>query len=146
MEKQNYHTSITVNASEQEVFDSINGVPDWWSASFEGHSEKLDDIFTVHFGETFITMKVVELVPDKKISWYVIDCNKHWLKNKKEWKGTTISWEISTEGSETRIDFTHIGLVPGMECYEGCEKGWNFYIHESVFKLLTDGVGTPEVK
>lgn len=145
MKKQDYHTSITVTATPQEVFNSINNVPGWWSKDFEGHSEKINDVFTVHFGETFITLKIVELVPGQKISWHVIDCNKHWLKNKKEWKDTTIHWEISTEKNTTKISFTHIGLVPGMECYNGCEKAWNSYIKESVFKLLTEGKGIPEL-
>jgi len=114
--------------------------------SFEGHSEKLNDVFTVRFGETFITVKIVELIPGKKIGWHVIDCYKDWLKDKKEWKDTTMSWEISTEKNSTLINFTHIGLVPGIECYGGCEKAWNFYVKESLFKLLTAGKGTPELK
>ena len=113
---------------------------------FEGNSEKTGDVFTVRFGETFITIKVVELIPDKKIVWQVIDCYKHWLKDKKEWQGTRISWEISAEENGTQIKFTHIGLVPGIECYNGCEKAWNFYLNESLYKLLTEEKGVPELK
>src|SRR5450432_3162305 len=143
MKKQDYKASITVNATAQEVFKSINSVSDWWTTSFEGHSKKLNDVFTVRFGETFITVKIVELIPYRKIIWQVIDCYKHWLKNKKEWKDTKMSWEISAEKNATQISFTHIGLVPGIECYNGCEKAWNFYVKESLFKLLTEGKGIP---
>lgn len=146
MKKQDYHTNITVDASAQEAFKNINSVSKWWTNDFQGSSEKLNDVFTVRFGETFITLKIVELVPDKKILWQVIDCYKHWLKDKKEWQDTKISWEISTENDETHIDFTHIGLVPGIECYEGCEKAWDQYIKGSLFKLLTEGKGIPEFK
>jgi hypothetical protein len=146
VKEQHYHTSITVNVRAQEVFKSINSVSDWWTKVFEGYSEKLNDVFTVRFGETFITMKIIELVRYKKILWHVIDCNKHWLQNKKEWKDTKLSWEISPEKNATHIDFTHIGLVPGIECYNGCEKAWNFYVKESLFKLLTEGKGSPELK
>ena len=146
MKKQDYNVSITVNATTQEAFKSINNVSDWWTRVFEGHSEKLNDVFTVRFGETFITVKIVELIPGKKIGWHVIDCYKDWLKDKKEWKDTTMSWEISTEKNATQINFTHTGLVPGIECYDGCEKAWNFYVKESLFKLLTAGKGIPELK
>jgi hypothetical protein len=146
MKKHDYNTSITVNATPQEAFKSINSVSGWWTTIFEGHSEKLKDVFTVRFGETFITVKIVELIPYKKIGWQVIDCYKHWLKNKKEWKDTTMSWEISAEQHTTKISFTHIGLVPGIECYNGCEKAWDFYIKESLFKLLTERKGIPELK
>lgn len=144
--EQDYYVSISANATAQEAFKSINNVPGWWTKNFEGHSEKPNDIFTVRFGETFITSKIVELIPDKKIVWHVIDCNKHWLKNRKEWKDTKMSWEISTENNVTQISFTHIGLVPGIECYNGCEKAWNFYVKESLFKLLNEGKGMPELK
>jgi hypothetical protein len=38
---------------------------------------------------------------------------------------------------------THIGLVPGVECYEDCKKGWNFYVGESLFRWMTEGKGLP---
>ena len=146
MKEQDYHTSITVNATAPEAFKSINNIPGWWTADFEGNSEKPGDVFTVRFGETFITLQVVEPIPGKKIIWQVIDCYKHWLKDKKEWLGTKMIWEISAEENGTQISFTHIGLVPGIECYNGCEKAWNFYINESLFKLLTEEKGVPELR
>ena len=146
MKEQDYHTSITVNATAPEAFKSINNIPGWWTADFEGNSEKPGDVFTVRFGETFITLQVVEPIPGKKITWQVIDCYKHWLKDKKEWLDTKMIWEISAEENGTQISFTHIGLVPGIECYNGCEKAWNFYINESLFKLLTEEKGVPELR
>jgi hypothetical protein len=146
MKKQDYTVSIAVSASAQDTFKSINNVSGWWTTDFEGSSQRLNDEFTVHFGETWITLKIIELIPGKKIVWEVIDCYKHWLKDKKEWKGTTIIWKISAAENETQINFTHIGLVPGVECYKGCEGAWNFYIKESLFKLLAEGKGVPELK
>jgi hypothetical protein len=146
MKKQDYHIAITVNATAQEAFKNISNVSKWWSENVEGRTQKLNDVFTVHFGETWITHKIVEIVPDKKIVWLVTDCNKHWLKDKKEWKGTKMEWEISTDKNTTKINFTHIGLVPVMECYKGCEKAWNEYIQESLYKLLAEGKGEPDLK
>jgi len=145
MKKQDYTASIKVNATAQEAFNAINSVAKWWTQDMEGSSQKLNDVFTVHFGETFITVEIVELAPGKKISWHVVDCYKHWLKDKKEWKGTKINWEISGQKDATRIIFTHIGLVPGLECYKGCENAWGQYINGSLFKLLTKGKGMPEL-
>jgi hypothetical protein len=36
---------------------------------------------------------------------------------------------------------THAGLVPGVECYGNCEKGWDFYVGESLLRLLTENTG-----
>jgi hypothetical protein len=145
MKNQDYKAVIQIHSSAEKAFDSINKVSDWWSADLEGDPEKENGVFTVHFGEVFITLKVTELVPFKKIRWYVIDCHKPWLKNKREWKDTEMIWEISAAKNKTEIHFTHIGLVPEVECYEGCEKAWEFYIKESLFKLLTAGKGIPEL-
>ena len=141
-----FTTTIVVDQTPEQAFNAITNPRGWWSTDFEGHSEKLNDIFTVRFGETFITIKVTELVPYKKIGWHVIDGYKHWLKNKKEWHHTKMSWELTTDHDTTQISFTHFGLVPGMECYEGCEKAWDFYLEESLFKLLTEEKGIPELK
>ncbi len=138
MKTKDYTTHITVNQSPEAVFNAINNVPAWWSSNFEGKSENLNDVFTVHFGKTNMTMKVIEFVPYESIVWEVIDCHKDWLKNKKEWKGTKISWEISPMKDGTKITFTHIGLVPGLECYEGCENAWGEYISGSLYKLITE--------
>ncbi|MCW3125819.1 MAG: hypothetical protein JWO03_1477 [Bacteroidetes bacterium] len=138
-----YTTTLLVDQSPKEVFHAINNVSNWWTAAVEGSTEKLNDIFTVHFGETFITSKVTELIPGQKIVWHVTDCNKHWLKNKKEWVGTTMTWEISQKDSKTQIHFTHEGLVPTLECYGGCSNAWDEYIKDSLYKLLTEGVGMP---
>ena len=143
METKNYNASILVPLSIGEAINEITNVSAWWSTDFTGSAQREGDEFTVSFGETFVTQRVEEM-SDKKIIWLVTDCYKHWLKgNKQEWNGTTIVFEFSAKGDETQIDFTHIGLVPGIECYEGCEDGWNFYIKESLFKLLTEGKGIP---
>ena len=71
---------------------------------FEGSLKKQEDVFTVRFGKVYITMKVTELIPDQKIVWYVTDCNKPWLKNKKEWQSQSTSFKphlfISSDGYE----------------------------------------------
>ena len=144
MTAEDYHSAIIATVTAEEAFESINHVWKWWATNFEGSSEKLNDVFTVRFGETFVTFKVVESVPSKKIVWLVTDCYLHWLKDKKEWKNTQLDWEISSKGDVTRIDFTHVGLVPEIECYNDCKKGWDFYSKESLKNLLTEGKGMPE--
>ena len=135
-----------VNATAQEAFNAINNVPGWWTKDFEGSSAKLNDVFTVRFGAVFITSKVVELIPGRKIVWLVLDCNKPWLKNKKEWNGTKMSWEISEKDNKTQIHFTHVGLVPEIECFGACSDAWGQYIKGSLFKLLTEQKAMAELK
>ena len=143
MKKQNYECSITANTSAHRAFESINHVIQWWAKNLEGKSEKQNDVFTVHFGETFVTFKVAESIPDKKISWHVTDCYLHWLEDKKEWNNTDVVFEILPENNSTKINFTHIGLQPQVECYNDCVKGWDQYVKGSLLELMTNDKGQP---
>jgi len=147
MKKQDYNISLTVNATAQEAFAGINNVIKWWTEESEGSSQKLNDEFTVRFFDDLHVsrQKLVEVIPDKKVVWLVTDSKLNFLKDKSEWTNTKISFEIVEKDAKTHINFTHFGLVPQVECYEACTKGWDHYIG-SLFKLLTEGKGTPELK
>jgi len=143
MEQQDYTCRIEAGITAQEAFQGINEVSLWWATNFEGNSKQINDVFTVHFGETFGTFRIIELVPDKKIVWLCEDCYLDLLKNKQEWKGHKIVWEISAKKAATEIFMTHVGLVPGIECYNDCVKGWDFYLKESLQGFLTRQKGAP---
>jgi len=141
-----YHVSIVIPGSPQNAAEAINRVSSWWTENTTGDTKNPGGIFLVPFGETFARYKITENIPGKRIRWYVLDCNLHWMKNKKEWKDTEILWEISSVGDSTRIDMTHIGLVPEKECFDDCNKGWNHYVKVSLYKLITEGRGEPDHK
>ena len=50
MKEQDYHTSITVDATAREAFNCINSVTKWWTENPEGSSQKLNDEFTTGRG------------------------------------------------------------------------------------------------
>lgn len=140
----NFHRTITVNASAKEAMKKISQVNCWWKKDFSGSAEKLNDIFTVPFGEpSFVDFKVSEFVPSKKMVWKVIDCYLPWFQNKKEWNNTEVVFQLSEENNKTKINFTHIGLVPEVECYNVCEKGWNSHIN-NLKQFINEGKALPE--
>ena len=143
MKNQNFNCSITANVSAEEAIEAISHVSEWWAKDFTGSAEKLGDEFTVKFGETFVTFKVTEFIPNTKVVWTVTDCYLHWLEDKTEWAGTKVIFELSTENDQTTINFTHEGLLPEVECYDMCVKGWMQYIPGSLLKLMTECVGQP---
>jgi hypothetical protein len=144
MEKQDYTATLTVDATPQEVFKNINTVTKWWTDELKGNSQKLNDEFTVQFGDVHVsTQKLIEVIPDKKVVWLVTDSNLSFIKQKDEWTNTTIHFDISIQNNKTQILFTHVGLAPQVECYKNCTAGWDYFIKGSLFKLLTEGKGTP---
>jgi len=147
MKEQNYTVSITVNAEPKDAFKSINNVTKWWTQNLEGSSQKLDDEFTVRFGDVHVsTQKLIEVIPGKKVVWLVTNSNLNFIKDKQEWNGTKISFEISEKDGKTNIRFTHQGLVPEIECFNACSNAWGDYITNSLRNLINTGKGKPTPK
>ena len=148
MKTQDYTTSITVNATPQVAFTSINSVTKWWTENLEGSSQNLNDEFTVRFGDVHVsTQKLVEFIPNKKVVWLVTDSNLNFIKDRQEWTNTKISFAISDpdsyrEDNQTIIRFTHLGLAP-KECFDACSNAWSEYIHQSLLSLINTGKGQP---
>lgn len=139
--KKDYHKTIIVNASPRDTAQKISQIHLWWKNDFVGTAEKLDDKFTIPFSESsFVDFVISEYISNKKIVWKVTDCYLPWFQNKKEWNDTEVVFELSGENKKTTIDFTHIGLVPEVECYAICEKGWNGHI-DNLARLINEGVG-----
>ena len=52
-------------------------------------------------------------------------------------------FEITRKGGKTEVRFTHVGLVPAIQCYGGCSGAWGFYVNDSLQSLITTGKGEP---
>lgn len=141
---QDFSLSLTVKASAKETMKKISQVGSWWAKNFNGHAVKLNDKFSVHFGDTYVDFRISEVIPDKKITWLVTDCNLHWIKDKSEWNNTEVVWSLTEKDGKTKIDFVHKGLTPESECYESCEPGWTHHLKDSLLKLIENGKGLPE--
>ncbi len=147
MKNKNYTTSFTVDHSPEEVFNAINNVRGWWSENVEGDTDKQNAVFYYHYQDVHrCTFKITELVPGKKVKWRVLLNDFSFIKDKAEWNGTEVVFEISRKADKTEVRFTHAGLVPEYECYDVCEDAWNTYINHSLYDLITKGKGDPTQK
>ncbi|TFF35642.1 SRPBCC family protein [Mucilaginibacter psychrotolerans] len=140
-----FTTSFTVTQTPQQVFDAVTNVRGWWSESLEGASKQQSDEFVyrhkdVHYSKHLLT----EVVPLKKVVWLTTDGSINFVNDKTEWNGTTVVFDIEEKGGQTTLWFTHIGLVPALDCYEGCSGGWNYYL-QSLRNLITTGKGNPDL-
>jgi len=147
MDNQDFTITLLVDQSPKEVFDAVNNVRGWWTENMEGSSQNLHDEFAVHFGDVhYSRQKLIEVTPGKKVVWLVTDSKLNFLKDKSEWTNTRVRFDISKEGNKTQLRFTHMGLVPKIECYRDCSGAWGDYIRKSLYNLITQGKGQPTLK
>lgn len=147
MTQQNYTATILVDQSPSEAFDAIRNVCGWWSEEITGSTTKVGDEFQYHYRDLHkCTMKLVELVPDKRVAWLVTDNFFSFTEDKTEWKNTKVIFDIAKKGGQTEIHFTHEGLIPEYECYNVCSDAWGTYIRGSLKSLIAAGKGSPNPK
>ena len=94
----------------------------------------------------FSKQKIVEFIPNKKVVWLVTDSRLTFVSQKSEWTGTIIIFDISeakimSDGYRTKMQFTHMGLVPKFEYYGDCSNTWEQLVQQSLFSLITTGKG-----
>jgi hypothetical protein len=147
MNDQNYATTFTVDQTPEEVFAAINNVRGWWSEEIVGNTGKLGEEWKYHYLDVHrCTMKITEFIPNKKVVWDVLDNYFNFTRDKTEWIGNKIIFEISLSGDKTEVRFTQLGLVPNYECFDICSNAWGTYINGSLRNLITKGKGQPNQK
>jgi hypothetical protein len=143
----NYTATISVKQSPAEVFAAVNNVRGWWSQEIDGRTDALGAVFKFHYKDLHrTTHTITEFVPGKKVVWHITESQINFVKDKAEWKGTDVVFDITRKGDKTELRFTHVGLVPAVECYGQCAGAWGFYINESLRDLITKGQGQPNPK
>ena len=142
MKTSDYTATIVVDQTPEEAFAAINNVRGWWTGEpgIEGSTGKLNDEFTYDYKPYHHSkQKIIELIPGKKIVWLVIDSIISFVEDKNEWTGTKITFDITKNGDKTEVRFTHVGLVPGVACYNDCSNAWGAYITGSLRNLIAKG-------
>jgi len=135
---------IIVPNTPKQVFTAITNVDKWWSEGIDGETATHGGEFTfTDYTELWCRFRLTEFTPPERIVWQVIDSRLDFIGNHTEWTGTQVIFEITPTADGTRLEFTHQGLRPTIECYEACSRGWDFYINRSLPELLATGTGDP---
>src|SRR5437773_9012188 len=140
MATSDFTTTFLVDQTPKEVFNAINNVREWWTGEpgIEGSTDKLGDEFIYRYKDLhYSKQKITELIPGKKVVWLITDSKLNFIKDKQEWTGTKIIFEIDKKGDKTEVRFTYAGLVPDIECYDDCSNAWSSYINGSLQNFTT---------
>jgi hypothetical protein len=139
-----FTVAIDVPQSPPSVFARLKDVSKWWGGpDLSGRTAEAGDEFTVIHGDAHNSkQRLTEVVPNKRIVWLVTESRLNWLqKDKFEWTGTKMIFEIGAENDSTKLRFTHEGLTPSKESYTRCAEGWTMVITEWLFDFITKNKG-----
>lgn len=101
MKKENFTYQFTSSKTPESIFELLLNVDQWWSGLYEetikGKSHQLNDEFTFEAGQGmhYSKQKLVELVPNKKISWLVTDSKLTFLNKVDEWTNSKLSFDTA---------------------------------------------------
>ena len=131
MNDKSFSITITVDQTPEQAFAAINDVRHWWTGVIEGSTNTLGAEFTYRYKDMhFSKQQVTELVAGRKVVWTVTDSALQFAEHKDEWTGTKLVFDIVSKGDKTEVCFSHVGLVPALDCYGACSKGWTQLVNE----------------
>ncbi|WP_338720177.1 SRPBCC domain-containing protein [Devosia sp. XK-2] len=114
---------------------SIGGLADWWTKETEGESVVGGQIRFTFGQKGFFLMRVLDLVPGRKVLWEVID-------GPEEWIGTKVRFEIDQQDDYTVVLFKHEGWREPVEFMHHCSTKWAMFLM-SLKSLVETGKGQP---
>ncbi|UJR82368.1 Hypothetical protein I5071_44330 [Sandaracinus amylolyticus] len=145
MSNQDFAITFVVDETPEEVFAAITNVRGWWSRGIEGDTAKVGDEFTYRHKRLHrSTQRMSEAVPARRVVWRVVAAELSHAENRTEWTGTELQFDLVRKHGRTELRFTHVGLSRGLDCFEACARGWDFYVGDSLRRLITTGVGKPD--
>lgn len=147
MNNTSFTSSIMVTKSPIEAYKAIKDFRGWWSEEIDGNTDRLNESFFYHYKDIHLCkMKLIEMIPEKRLVYLVTENEFNFVKDKTEWVDTRLVFDIVKDGTQTKVKFTHEGLTPEYECYDVCNDAWTGYITKSLKSFIETGKGNPNPK
>jgi hypothetical protein len=102
-----------------KVYDTLTtpaGLAEVWTTELNVNAE-IDYANEITFGKETDRMKVIELLPEKKVKWLVIESDQQWI-------GTVISFELSESENLTTVVLTQEGWREVNDFHRFCNYHW----------------------
>jgi uncharacterized protein YndB with AHSA1/START domain len=120
-----------VNAALTDV-DALTA---WWAPA--GGGADAGETLRFLMGYQEVVMGVEQAVRPSRVRWNVLDCEAA-----HDWDGTSIAFELEPAGTGTVLRFHHVGLHPGLECFDQCHSGWTRHL-ASLVDHVDRAAGSP---
>ena len=133
---------VGIKSPVADVYKAVatrDGVAAWWTKDTQGESKVGGQLkFAFKDGDRVLggfVMKVLELQPEKRVLWQVVEGPEEWL-------GTKISFDLRQEGDYAFVVFKHEGWKEPVEFMHHCSTKWATFLM-SLKSLVETGKGAP---
>lgn len=117
-----------------QALATVEGLSNWWTEDTTGESA-VGGLLQFRFGRGGFDMRVVELVPEERVVWEVVD-------GPEEWIGTRVRFDLKQDGDYTVVLFKHQGWKEPVEFMHHCSTKWGVFLL-SLKSLVETGAGAP---
>lgn len=130
-----YSTCLETKITPASIFKAIRNISGWLPGCTNKEDIAMNDLFEMKhevLGE--IKMKIIEMNYPKSIVCLFKNVDENDLVH--EIAGSTIIFEIKKVDKQTALYFTHLGLIPKINCYHILQGIWNQAIQVSLKRLI----------
>ena len=115
---------IGIKAAPEKVYVALTeqaGLEGWWTKETKA-SPNIGTILQFRFGDRgFNDMKVLEMVPNKRVKWQCVD-------GAKEWIGTELTFDLKQKDGSTIVLFAQRGWKEQVELMHYRSTKWGVYM------------------
>jgi hypothetical protein len=135
-----YTSTVRFTKTADDVFDALSkvtGIAGSWSPA-HGSAEAGGELRLDHNHPDPLVLKVDIADRPRSVEWTVLDYPLN-----PEWVGTGIAFALRPiDSGGTEVEFHHHGLIPQLDCYDQCSRGWDYYL-PSLHAYVEPGPVTP---
>lgn len=140
------HHEVWMKADNPRVFEAITtteGLNSWWGPALRAEPKVGAMVEFDHGLGAPLTMRIVELVADRRVVWRCVSDYEDTGNPASEWLGHQLVFDLRTAGQDpesawmarrlfdsdpgdeiTILDFQHSGWSPDARWYAFCNSGW----------------------
>lgn len=138
-----FRAEVLYDAPAESVFAAVADPGAWWCAGAPAVGDQGAELRLDWSATDFVVLRVDELEPPRAMRWTCVAQHDRNLPRADEWVGTSIAFRLAPEAGGTRLEVVHEGLTPQLECFEACDRGWDFFLRRSLRALVEAGEGLP---
>ena len=115
---------LYIQSTPEKIYEAITtqkGIAAWWSVQNNAKPEE-GSIYRIYFGgDYFKEIKIVDLVPDKKVTWQILQADSEWLN-------TQVTFDIRKGKDRIELLFNHSGWKEYTDMFAECNHHWGVFL------------------